>query len=764
MRRRGTAFPLTLPIAALVAASIAAPSPGASVLLKPRPAELAYFEFTTEAAQTMTGPDGKEMNIESRSVYGVLLKTDAKGDGLECNLELDRLVGSMSLGEAMKSRYDSDDPEAEDASPDHKAAFTPILNAQLRVTLDSAGVGAAVEGAEVIRQKLKELGEQNFVAGALAREDFTDRAAMSNFGESLVVLLPFGEKGEGQTWKKTQKDVYPNVGKVILNYDCKLERVEAPSAGEAIAVISFQGTVEKDPEDAPADGQRPGKITGRFNGTARFNLARGCFDEIQRETKATVEVPPWWNRDPAAPLTKIEGHFRNLTVRASAADRARQKAENAKRLQEARAARAAEEAEAMSGPVEPPTPANPPVAWLQWGGPDRNFSSHATGLANRWPKDGPPKLWERPLGDGFSAIVCDGDALYTLYSLRQKEDPFKGEEVCVALSAKDGRTLWEYKYDAPWPKDLQMEFGPGPHSTPIIVGDRLFAVGCTAKLHCLDRKTGTLIWSRDLLAEFKAALNMRGYGSSPLAYKGNILLPVSSEAGHALMAFSQADGSVAWKTGDFEPGYASLLAIQVGDAEQIVAFTGKDVRGINPVGGQTLWTVEHPTQWGANITTPLWNPADQTLFISSAYGMGSRGIRIEKSADGFTARELWFNPRMKIQHADAVRTGDWIYGSSGDFGPAFFACVNAATGEFGWRQRGISKANVVAADGKLIVLDEDGVLYLLKADPGKYRLLAKAPGICARTAWTAPTLYGRTLYVRDREKVMALNLGADTAR
>jgi outer membrane protein assembly factor BamB len=253
---------------------------------------------------------------------------------------------------------------------------------------------------------------------------------------------------------------------------------------------------------------------------------------------------------------------------------------------------------------------------------------------------------------------------------------------------------------------------------------------------------------------------MRGYGSSPLAYKGNILLPVSKEKGHGIMAFNQEDGSVAWKGGDFEPGYASLLAIDVDGAEQIVAFTGKGVMGLDPSNGGTKWSVDHPTQWSANISTPVWDAKDKNLFISSAYGMGSRGVKLEKAGSQVVAKEVWFEPKMRIQHANAVRVGDWIYGSSGDMGPTFLACVNVRDGKFGWRQRGIAKANVLAADGKLIVLDEDGTLFLVKADPAKYRLLGKATGICKKTAWTVPTLVGRTLYLRDREKIVALDLGA----
>lgn len=754
---------------ALVLAMISLPAAKAatdSILLKPRldaPGE-AYVEFTSETKQTMAGPDGKPMEVESKSIYGLMMRMAAKGDAIETSATLDRLLGSVLFrnepgSEGVRSVYDTDDPESEDASPDHKAAFAAILNLPLKITLDAQGTATGAGGAEAIRQKLLSLGEQNFVAKSLADEDFADAQVMSTFGETPLVLLPLREAKVGETWKKTQRVDYPHVGRGIVSYECTLDRIESSGDGD-IAIIGFKGTIAKDPDEKPAEGKRLGTIHGTFTGAARYSAALGRFVEIQRETKAQIEVPPWWNRDPAAPLMKIDAQLQNTLTAFAAADRAKRKDEIARQAAEIRAKREADEAAAMSGPVDPVTPANEPVAWTQWGGPDRNFCSAATGLANRWPSGGPRRIWERALGDGFSSILCDGQTLYTMYSLRQKEDPFTGDEVVVALDAATGTTLWEHRYPAPWPKDLQMEFGPGPHSTPALVGDRLFTVGCTAQLLCLDKKTGQVIWSRDLLADHKAALNGRGYGSSPLAYNGTIVLPVSGEKGSAVIAFNQSDGSVAWKGGDFEPGYASLLAIDALGTQQLLAFSAKAVCGLNPSNGETLWSVDHPTQFGANISTPIWCPQDQHIFVSSAYGMGARGVKLERAGEGVSAKELWHNKKMRVQHGVAVRVGDWVYGSSGDFGPAFLCSVNAHTGEFGWRQRGISKANVVYADGKLIVLDDEGTLLLLKADPTAYRLLSKAPGTCQRTAWTAPTLYGRTLFVRDRTKIMALDLGA----
>ena len=129
--------------------------------------------------------------------------------------------------------------------------------------------------------------------------------------------------------------------------------------------------------------------------------------------------------------------------------------------------------------------------WSQWGGPQRNFKSSITGLATTWPAAGPRRLWERELGDGFSAIAAEDGKLFTMYR--------KGEqEVVVALDAASGKTLWEYGYAAPFWKQQDMSNGPGPHAMPLVLGGFVFTTGATGKLHCLNKKTGQTVWSHDL--------------------------------------------------------------------------------------------------------------------------------------------------------------------------------------------------------------------------------------------------------------------------
>jgi hypothetical protein len=117
---------------------------------------------------------------------------------------------------------------------------------------------------------------------------------------------------------------------------------------------------------------------------------------------------------------------------------------------------------------------------------------------------------------------------------------------------------------------------------------------------------------------------------------------------------------------------------------------------------------------------------------------------------------------MKIHFGNAVRIGGVVYGSSGDFGPSILCAVDMKTGDFLWQQRGIAKANVLYADKKLIVLDEDGHLILGRATRDAFEQLAKAQ-VCDKNAWTVPTLVGRTLFLRDRKNILALDLSAESS-
>jgi outer membrane protein assembly factor BamB len=400
--------------------------------------------------------------------------------------------------------------------------------------------------------------------------------------------------------------------------------------------------------------------------------------------------------------------------------------------------------------------------WRQWGGPQRNFTSTATGLADSWPESGPPVLWSRPLGLGHSTIVVDEGRLFTMYRPGReagRNGPWNPEEVVIAMDATTGTTLWEYKYPS---QPMNFSYGAGPHATPLVVGDRVFTTGTNKQIHAFDKKTGKVLWSIDPVKEYGAppaltrAPVKAGYACSLLAYKDTLICQVGGR-GQAVMAFRQSDGSVAWKSGDFLVSEASPLLINVDGEEQVVIFAGQAVHGLAPATGQILWSHAHDTDSDMNNSTPIWGP-DNILIISSAYNQGTRAVKLTRG-DGKTQVEpLWFNNRFRLMFANALRLGDTLYGSNGDFGPSFITALNVKTGETVWQERGFGRSSFLSADGKVLMIDEDGDLVLARLAPEKMTVLSQAR-IFNTMSWTAPTLVGTTLYARDREKVVAIDVG-----
>ncbi|MGA9771582.1 MAG: PQQ-binding-like beta-propeller repeat protein [Blastocatellia bacterium] len=385
--------------------------------------------------------------------------------------------------------------------------------------------------------------------------------------------------------------------------------------------------------------------------------------------------------------------------------------------------------------------------WPQWGGPQRNFKSDAKGLANSWPATGPRILWSRELGEGYSGISVSGSNLYTMYRKG-------GQEIVAAIEADTGKTSWEYSYESPF-KNSYEEAGGGPYSMPLIVGDQIYTAGATGKLHCLDKRSGKVVWSHDLYKEFNGSKMDFGYSCNPFAYKNLIIMLVGGR-GHSIMAFNQKDGSVAWQKQDFANGYSTPVLINVDGQDQIVAFMSKDIVGVDPGNGELLWSHPHTTDNHFAISQPVWGE-DNLLFFSSSYGGGSRSLQLTKQGSKTIVKELWHNNRVRVHFSNTVRIGDYIYCSSGHSGPAFFTAINVKTGEIAWQDRSFAKASFLYADGKFIIIDEDGRLGLATATPEGFKVISKVD-LLKSNAWTVPSLVGTKLYVRDRKTIMALDL------
>ena len=122
-------------------------------------------------------------------------------------------------------------------------------------------------------------------------------------------------------------------------------------------------------------------------------------------------------------------------------------------------------------------------SWPQWGGPTRDFHVASDALARSWPSGSPRELGRRPLGEGYSAVLVDGQTLVTMY--RHNDN-----EIIIGLDANTGETRWEYSYEAPLAHDGYFDIwlnaaGPGPYASPLIAEGIVYAVGVNGHFHLL---------------------------------------------------------------------------------------------------------------------------------------------------------------------------------------------------------------------------------------------------------------------------------------
>lgn len=386
--------------------------------------------------------------------------------------------------------------------------------------------------------------------------------------------------------------------------------------------------------------------------------------------------------------------------------------------------------------------------WPQWGGANQDFTADSKGLATTWPQDGPPKIWTRDLGEGYSAILVGGTSLYTMAHEGE-------EEIAICLDARTGQTIWEHRYPGQVHKDHTTQFGNGPRGTPLLSQGRLYTIGVSGRMHCLDAANGKPVWTQELWSDFEGTVLNHGYSSSPVAYKDTIIVMVGGE-GHSLVALNKNDGTVAWKKQDFGNSYSTPKLISVDGQDQLVCYMATEIVGLDPADGKLLWQMPHANQWKQNITLPIWFEDENILFFTTSEA-GSKAVKLTRNGDKTEVKELWSTRKVRLHHNNCIRVGDYVYGTTGSR-VSFFMAINIKTGDIAYRKRGFAKANCIFADGMFIVLDEDGNLALITATPEEFTVHAKVP-LLEKVSWTVPTLVGKTLYVRDKTKIMALDLG-----
>lgn len=380
--------------------------------------------------------------------------------------------------------------------------------------------------------------------------------------------------------------------------------------------------------------------------------------------------------------------------------------------------------------------------WPQWRGPNRD--GHAAGdesLPAHLPQDLKAD-WKIQIGGGFSSPVVAGGKLVYL-------DGLEGKEVAHLLDAKTAKEIWR----TPLGQMYEDEWGPGARSTPIIDGDRVYALTCRGEFRCLNIADGKVIWGTSFEKDFgvkflgsraeEGTASRRGNNGSGVVDGDHIILQVGSPSGASLVCFQKQTGKIVWKSQNDEAAYSSLMLANFGGVKQVIYFSGDALMGVGAEAGELLWRWPLTTFAKRHASTPIiFN--DSVIVNSHTFGL--LALRISKTGSGLKAEKAWQNRDLKINIATPVLVDGFLYSQGAGRN---LVCVDAATGKLMWSQEGFGDklSSVVAVGKKLLVVTDRGELAMLEADPQKYTELGRAQ-ICGKT-WNSPAFADGRLYVRE---------------
>ncbi len=386
--------------------------------------------------------------------------------------------------------------------------------------------------------------------------------------------------------------------------------------------------------------------------------------------------------------------------------------------------------------------------WPQILGPHRNGVANAEQLADHWGPDGPPVLWETPVGSGFAGVAVQGNKVAVFHRIGR-------QEILEIRNAETGKQIW---HDA-HPTDFrpQVGEGDGPLCTPVIHHDRVITFGAQGVLSCHDLKSGQNLWTRHTHADFGAREGYFGAGSTPLVLDDLVIVNVGGFRSQAsVVAFDLKTGKTKWQLLDDHASYSSPIPATVDGVRHVILITRLHCLAVDPKTGHERFRFPFgqrgPT---VNAATPV---IDQNrLFLTASYGIGA--IYGKVHADHF--QQLWaVDDLYSSQYCTPVVQNGIYYGIDGrqDIPPAVLKCFDPDKRRLLWTKTGLGYGTLILADDKLIIVSTDGRVTLAAADPSGYKELATAR-VLPGTIRALPALAQGRLYVRDEKTLKCLLLG-----
>ncbi len=451
--------------------------------------------------------------------------------------------------------------------------------------------------------------------------------------------------------------------------------------------------------------------------------------------------------------------------------------------------------------------------WPQWFGPMRDGVWRETGLIDKFPMGGPKVLWRQPFNPGYCGPAVAAGKVYVMDRIAEpepktpsekkaperatpekasektkdkekkappaaaKKTAVPGKERVLCLNAADGSVHWSHEYDCPY----AISYNQGPRTTPVVQDGKVFTLGAMGHLHCYDASSGSNVWQKNLLEDYKTKPPVWGYAASMLV-DGDKVITLAGGKGSAVVALDKNSGKELWRAlTALEVGYSPPSIIEAAGKRQLIVWLDVSVNALDPETGKTLWSIEFPS--AATLQRPIVSIVPPVkfgnhLFFSEFY-QGSMLLELDQQKPG--ARVVWQtkenNPTKPtdlnaIMTTPIIRDGH-IYGIGGS---GEMRCLKLETGAVVWeslkatggKKALFAHAFIIPQGDRYVIFNDQGDLILANLTPQGYAEIDKAHLLDTTFAtrgrevvWCHPAFANRCLYLHNDKEMICVSMAKE---
>jgi len=408
--------------------------------------------------------------------------------------------------------------------------------------------------------------------------------------------------------------------------------------------------------------------------------------------------------------------------------------------------------------------------WPQWRGPQRDGVWRETGVLKKFDSGRVKILWRAPISSGYSGpTVADG----RVYVSDRVVQPEQIERV-HCFDAASGKRLWTHSYACAY---RGVDYDAGPRASITVDDGRAYALGAMGHLHCLDAKTGAVVWHLDLNVEYKIRMPVWGIAAAPLVEDDLVIVQIGGEGEACLAAFDKKNGKAKWQALKDDASYVAPMVIDQAGKRVLVGYTGQNVVGLDPQTGKVYWEYSFPPRrMVIGIASPVVH--DDLLFITNFFD-GSLLLRLGQ--DAATIEKVWQRAGKSEKETDALHStiatpvinAGHIYGvdSYGEL-----RCLDLEKGDRIWESLAAgpkarwATIHFTPNGDRTWLFNEKGELIIADLTPAGYKEIGRAkliqptrdqlPSRRGGVTWSHPAFAYKHVFARNDKEIVCGDLSA----